>query len=407
MPKARLTWASKPRARETRTPRWPSRECLMIRRVKYRFGDRITLISGARRNATAFSQWHSSSQLSCRLRHGFHGTGSRCDAATGAKRASLRPGTWSPPDGKPHFPPKAKSVIWLFMNGGVSHMESSTPSRCSPSMPARPSPRRRSRTCRTPTKLKLARVVVINDANGQQRNKLYPSQVGFKKCGKSGIEVSDWLPHIGECIDDIAVDPLDVHDRRQPRRPDAVSLRPAHARRRVPDPGRLGPLRPGHAQRQPAPVHLDGQPRILERQGRPLPRPRPRCGAGARRSRATHSITASRKGALQPAEQQIGFDLVGRLNRLRGVEYPDDPALAARIKSYELAFRMQNVACPRCWNSPRKPKRRKSSTASISLPRAISACNCWPRAAWSNAACASSRSSTAPAGPASGMPTAA
>ena len=34
---------------------------------------------------------------------------------------------WAPPDGKPHFPPKAKSVIWLFMNGGVSHMESFDP----------------------------------------------------------------------------------------------------------------------------------------------------------------------------------------------------------------------------------------------------------------------------------------
>src|SRR5436305_12462458 len=28
------------------------------------------------------------------------------------------------PDGKPHFPPKAKSVIWIFLCGGVSHVES-------------------------------------------------------------------------------------------------------------------------------------------------------------------------------------------------------------------------------------------------------------------------------------------
>src|SRR5579884_1642111 len=34
---------------------------------------------------------------------------------------------WAPPDGKPHFRPKAKSVIWLFMNGGVSHVESFDP----------------------------------------------------------------------------------------------------------------------------------------------------------------------------------------------------------------------------------------------------------------------------------------
>ena len=36
-------------------------------------------------------------------------------------------GVWSPPDGKPHFAPKAKSVIWLFMLGGVSHVESFDP----------------------------------------------------------------------------------------------------------------------------------------------------------------------------------------------------------------------------------------------------------------------------------------
>ena len=32
-----------------------------------------------------------------------------------------------PPDGKPHFQPKAKRVIWLFMLGGVSHVESFDP----------------------------------------------------------------------------------------------------------------------------------------------------------------------------------------------------------------------------------------------------------------------------------------
>jgi uncharacterized protein (DUF1501 family) len=40
-------------------------------------------------------------------------------------------------------------------------------------------------------------------------------------------------------------------------------------------------------------------------------------------------------------EQRIGFDLVGRLNRLKSEQYPNDPALNARLKAYELAFRMQ------------------------------------------------------------------
>src|SRR4051812_4516061 len=31
---------------------------------------------------------------------------------------------WAPPDGRPHFTPKAKTVIWFFMVGGTSQMES-------------------------------------------------------------------------------------------------------------------------------------------------------------------------------------------------------------------------------------------------------------------------------------------
>jgi uncharacterized protein (DUF1501 family) len=45
--------------------------------------------------------------------------------------------------------------------------------------------------------------------------------------------------------------------------------------------------------------------------------------------------------AFSPEAQTIGLALVQELNRLRDVEYPSDPALAARIASYQLAFRMQ------------------------------------------------------------------
>ena len=40
-------------------------------------------------------------------------------------------------------------------------------------------------------------------------------------------------------------------------------------------------------------------------------------------------------------EQQLNFEMARRLNQLKAVEYPSDPALLARIKAYELAFRMQ------------------------------------------------------------------
>src|SRR5262249_22701465 len=46
-------------------------------------------------------------------------------------------------------------------------------------------------------------------------------------------------------------------------------------------------------------------------------------------------------GTITPAEQLQNLSLLGRLNRLAGIDYPDDQHLRARIQSYELAFQMQ------------------------------------------------------------------
>src|SRR5438552_2446591 len=37
------------------------------------------------------------------------------------------PGAGAMPGGRPHFPPKAQSVIWIFLSGGVSHLETWDP----------------------------------------------------------------------------------------------------------------------------------------------------------------------------------------------------------------------------------------------------------------------------------------
>ena len=108
-------------------------------------------------------------------------------------------------NGLPQFAPKAKSVIWLFMRGGVSHMESFDPKPMLNQLAGKSIDETQFKYVQDRDRLKKVRVVVVNDANGQQRNKLYPLQVGYKKHGQSGIEVSDWFPHIGSCIDDIAV----------------------------------------------------------------------------------------------------------------------------------------------------------------------------------------------------------
>lgn len=260
-------------------------------------------------------------------------------ARDGIVRADA-PAEWQPPNGKPHFTPKAKSVVWLFMNGGVSHMESFDPKPELTKFGGKSIAETPYKDAQNPEKLKLARVTVVNDANGQQRNKLYPLQVGFRKYGESGIELSDWVPHVGSCIDDIAVvrsmyttddnhgAQTQFHSGRHmldgefPTLGAWVHYGLGSLNDNLPQFISMGNreywnAKDGHYL---GPAH-DGIP-IRVDPNNPLD-----FGKSARDSNAE--------------EQQIGFDLVGRLNQLKSVEYPNDPSLAARIKAYELAYRMQ------------------------------------------------------------------
>ena len=111
---------------------------------------------------------------------------------------------WTPPDGRPHFTPKAKNVIWLFMNGGVSHMESFDPKPMLTKYAGKTIAETPFASVQDPKKLALERLVVP-DANGNQRNTLFPLQVGFRKHGQSGMEISDWFPHIAAHADRLAL----------------------------------------------------------------------------------------------------------------------------------------------------------------------------------------------------------
>src|SRR5688500_18218390 len=116
--------------------------------------------------------------------------------------ASAEP--WSPPGGRPLFAPSAKRVIWLFMIGGTSHLESFDPKPELTKYAGKTiseSPYKA--TLDSPFLRKNLREIVPGTHKVQPR--LFPLQVGHRKRGQSGIEVSDWWPHVGECIDDLAV----------------------------------------------------------------------------------------------------------------------------------------------------------------------------------------------------------
>ncbi len=246
-----------------------------------------------------------------------------------------------PPDGRPHFAPRAKNVIWLFMRGGVSHMESFDPKPALNQYAGKSISETPFADVQDPEKLKKVRVVVVNDANGQQRNKLYPLQIGYKRYGQSGIEVSDWFPHIGSRIDDIAVirsmwTTDDNHGAQVQFHSGRHMLDP-----RVPTIGAwinwgLGTLN------ENLPQFISMGPRFFDRRdGHYLG---PAYDSVALKVDPSNPLDyAKPEGDLTAEEQRLGFDLVGRLNRLAGQAYPRDASLEARIKSYELAFRMQTA----------------------------------------------------------------
>ena len=90
----------------------------------------------------------------------------------------------------PHIPAKAKSVIFLFMAGGPSHLETFDP---------KPLLNRLHGQIR-PKEFGEAKYQFV-----QRDARLLGTRRTFGKYGESGIEVSDLFPHLASCIDDIAV----------------------------------------------------------------------------------------------------------------------------------------------------------------------------------------------------------
>jgi hypothetical protein len=83
---------------------------------------------------------------------------------------------------------KAKNVIFLYMSGGVSHVDSFDPKPKLREMHGKPMP------------VKVERTQFNN--NGQ----IFGSPFDFKKCGQSGLEISSMFPEIQKwCADDLAV----------------------------------------------------------------------------------------------------------------------------------------------------------------------------------------------------------
>ncbi|MGE0609025.1 MAG: DUF1501 domain-containing protein [Pirellulales bacterium] len=264
---------------------------------------------------------------------------------SGRTAAANEAEAWSPPSGLPHFAPRAKSVIWFCMLGGTSHLESfdhkpEIDKYADKTFDETPHGK-------AVTESPFYRKNVIDFA-GTPRDmmpKLYPTQIGFQKRGQSGIEVSDWWPEVGSCIDDISV----IRSMWTTDNDHAAQLQ-FHTGRHIFD---------GFYPSIGSWVHYglgslnDNLPQFIVMGGGPGDC----CGGvgahsgsylGPEHSGVTLTIDPSSplpfgRPAISVTEQQRQeeLELLRELNGLAAVEYPRDAALRARVKAYELAFRMQ------------------------------------------------------------------
>src|SRR5438105_4449644 len=92
----------------------------------------------------------------------------------------------------PHYRPKIKRIIYLYMAGGPSHLETFDPKPKLAEMNGQPMPE------------SITKGQPIAQLQGAKLNCFAP-QHPFKKCGQSGQEISAIFPHLGEVADEICI----------------------------------------------------------------------------------------------------------------------------------------------------------------------------------------------------------
>jgi len=216
----------------------------------------------------------------------------------------------------PHFPPKAKRVIFLYMSGGVSHVDSFDPK---PKLFARHGEKIKEGILKRP-------------------------QWNFAAHGKSGIEVSGLFPKVAECVDDLCVirsmrgdhgnhfeATLGMHTGSvtfaRPSIGSWVSYGLGTVNQNLPSFVVIAPHLPYAGAQVWSSDFLPG------------------CHQGTRVITGEEPIPNIQRRLASLEEQKRELGLLQALNRRHQADRRNhDPALAARIKSFETAFGMQMEA---------------------------------------------------------------
>ncbi|HSQ54994.1 MAG TPA: DUF1501 domain-containing protein [Gemmata sp.] len=228
----------------------------------------------------------------------------------------------------PHFPARAKRVIFLFMHGGPSQVDTFDykPKLADDDGKPLPFPKPR----------------IVSSATGN----LLKSPFAFKQHGQSGAWVSELFPHIAKCVDDLCFIKsmhgsnsrhggalLELHTGSD------TFVRPSMGSWITYGLGTENPDLPGYVTICPTLTHGG----VNNYSSAFLPavyQATPLGNAGTPSSQVTVPFV---KGTTPADQQRLELDLLANLDRERSSTVAPDAAMEGRIQSFEMAFRMQNA----------------------------------------------------------------
>ncbi|MEX0689577.1 MAG: DUF1501 domain-containing protein [Pirellulales bacterium] len=231
----------------------------------------------------------------------------------------------------PHHAPKAKSVIFLFMEGGPSHIDLFDPKPALKTLAGKPLPE------------SFGTVIT---AMGESRSPVLADRRTWKQHGHNGIWVSDWLPHIATMADELAVIRSCVSDGInhsggicQMNTGSLLGGRPSLGAWATYGLGSASDDLPAFVVMQDSDAQVVNGPRNWGAGFMPA------VYQGTKLSGGEPPIANLRTPrGIKADRQQAKLDLLARLNRDYAAALPEETELEARIRNYELAFRMQAEA---------------------------------------------------------------
>ena len=229
----------------------------------------------------------------------------------------------------PHFAPRAKAVISLFMMGGVSHVDTFDRKPMLDRYAGQP--------------LSGKGDVVVRQGHP---GPLMPSPFTFQRYGQSGLEVSELFPRVGARADQLALI-RSVVSKSNDHVQAAYALSSGVIRMGYPSLGSWVTYGLGSESR-----NLPGFVVLYDPRGGPFGGPSNWSSgfmpAGLQgtvfRSAADPIFDLRPPAGISTEEQRARLALLGKLNSLDAAQHASDNELTARIESYELAFRMQATA---------------------------------------------------------------